>query len=141
MEEEIVQPQPEFKIPVLAVVLIIVAGGVSGYFLSSRQLAKVPLLPAKVGEKVPKGTVFGIDNPEIYRDTAVGMLEINEGSFTEEGTHKLVREGGESQTVYLVSSVMDLNKIIGRKVKVWGETFAAQKAGWLMDVGKVEVLE
>ena len=85
--------------------------------------------------------VIGIDNPEVFRDTAVGIIEINDGSLTDEGTHKLIREGGESQTAYLTSSVLDLGKFIGRKVKVWGETFAAQKAGWLMDIGKVEILE
>jgi len=37
--------------------------------------------------------------------------------------------------------VIDLEKFVGRKVKVWGQTFAAQKAGWLMDVGKLKVLE
>jgi hypothetical protein len=26
-------------------------------------------------------------------------------------------------------------------VKVWGETFKGQKAGWLMDVGRVKVME
>jgi hypothetical protein len=27
------------------------------------------------------------------------------------------------------------------EVKVWGETYKGQKAGWLMDVGKVEVID
>ena len=27
------------------------------------------------------------------------------------------------------------------KVKVWGETFKGQTAGWLMDVGRVQVVE
>jgi len=26
------------------------------------------------------------------------------------------------------------------EVKIWGETFKAQKAGWLMDVGRVEIV-
>jgi hypothetical protein len=52
-----------------------------------------------------------------------------------------VREGGPSQTAYLVSSVIDLDSYAGKKVKVWGETFAAKKVSWLMDVGKIEILE
>jgi len=36
---------------------------------------------------------------------------------------------------------VDLSQLIGRKVQVWGETFATQKAGWFMDVVKVKVLE
>jgi hypothetical protein len=30
---------------------------------------------------------------------------------------------------------------VGKKVRVYGQTFAGQKAGWLMDVGYIEVLE
>jgi len=67
------------------------------------------------------------------------MLE--QGGIEGEGSHKLTREGGESQTLYLTSTVVDLEQFVGRKVQVWGETFAAQKAGWLMDVGRVKVLE
>jgi hypothetical protein len=131
----------EFLLPALAVVFLIIAGIFSGYFLSVRQYGKVPLSPGEAGEVIEKGMVVGVDNPDIFRDTAEGVIEVNDGSFTDEGTHKLIREGGESQTAYLISSVLDLDKLVGRKVKIWGETFAAQKAGWLMDVGKVEVLE
>ena len=139
MEEE--ETLKRFKFPVLAFVLILVAGIISGYFLSLRESGKRPVSPGEIGEKISKGTVFGVDNPEVYRDIATGVVEVNDGSFTDEGSHKLIREGGESQTAYLISSVLDLNKVIGKKVKIWGETFAAQKAGWLMDVGKIEVLE
>ncbi len=76
---------------------------------------------------------------QVFSDSTEGTLEA--GSMGGEGTHKLVRLGGESQTVYLTSSFMDLSKYEGKKVRVWGQTFAAKKAGWLMDVGKVEVLE
>jgi hypothetical protein len=30
---------------------------------------------------------------------------------------------------------------VGKKVQVWGETFKGQKAGWLMDVGRIKALE
>jgi hypothetical protein len=42
--------------------------------------------------------------------------------------------------VYLTSSTVDLSPFVGKKVRVWGQTFTGQKAGWLMDVGLVEVL-
>ena len=41
----------------------------------------------------------------------------------------------------MTSSVVDLSQFVDRKVKVWGSTQTAQVAGWLMDVGRVEVLE
>jgi hypothetical protein len=34
-----------------------------------------------------------------------------------------------------------LNEFVGKKVRVWGETHAGKKAGWLMDVGRVEALD
>jgi len=88
--------------------------------------------------KIKVGQTYGRAD-EVFKDTAVGVLEKN--GVAGEGTHRLIREGGESQTAYLTSSVLDLDLFVGHKVQVWGETFAAQKAGWLMDVGKVKVLE
>ncbi len=90
------------------------------------------------GEKVKKGQTYGNQSDQ-FTDEAIGVIQVNDEDG--EGTHQLVREGGESQTAYLTSSLVDLNRFIDRKVKVWGETFAAQKVGWLMDVGAVKVLE
>ena len=83
--------------------------------------------------------MVGSADETVFKDNATGMLD--RGGIDGEGSHQLVREGGASQTVYLTSSVVDLEQFVGHKVQVWGETFAAQKAGWLMDVGRVKVLE
>lgn len=80
----------------------------------------------------------GIADEATFRDSAEGTLE--EGGVDGEGTHHLVRNGG-SKNVYLTSTVIDLQGFEGKEVKVWGETIAAQKAGWLMDVGKIKVIE
>lgn len=80
----------------------------------------------------------GIADEATFRDSAEGTLE--EGGVDGEGTHHLVRNGG-SRNVYLTSTVIDLQGFEGKEVKVWGETIAAQKAGWLMDVGKIKVIE
>jgi hypothetical protein len=90
-------------------------------------------------DAVKKGDVFGVQDEQVFKDSAEGYLE--KGGLDGEGSHKLLRPGGSSQTVYLTSSVTDLDKLVGMQVKVWGETFKGQKAGWLMDVGKVEVLD
>ena len=58
----------------------------------------------------------------------------------DEGQYHIERPGGVSQNVYLTSTTVDLSQFIGKKIRVWGETFSAQKAGWLMDVGLVEVI-
>jgi hypothetical protein len=53
-----------------------------------------------------------------------------------EGTHLLDRPG--KTPVTLTSSYVDLSQYEGKKVKVFGETQKALKAGWLMDVCKIE---
>ncbi len=90
------------------------------------------------GENVNAGDVFGIQDEKTFKDSAEGYLEI--GGINGEGSHKLLRPGGVSQTVYLTSSVTDLSKFDGMSVKVWGETFKGQEAGWLMDVGRIQVV-
>lgn len=80
----------------------------------------------------------GIADKKTFKDKAEGVLR--EGGADGEGNFHLERPGGDSQSVYLTSTTVDLSQYLGKKVRVWGETFKAQKAGWLMDVGLVEVL-
>lgn len=88
---------------------------------------------------VEKGKTYGSDDTETFSDIAEG--ELKEGGIEGEGQFHLVRPGGASQNVYLTSSLVDLSQFEGRKIKVWGQTQKAQVAGWLMDVGRVQVLE
>lgn len=88
-------------------------------------------------EKVTK--TVGITDKKTFKDQAEGVLK--EGGIDGEGSFHLVRLGGESQNVYLTSTTVDLSQYLGKKVRVWGETFAAEKAGWLMNVGLVEILK
>lgn len=81
----------------------------------------------------------GIVDKKTFKDSAEGTLK--EGGIDGEGNFHLVRPGGESQNVYLTSTTVDLSLYLGKKVKVWGQTFTGEKAGWLMDVGSVEVLK
>lgn len=119
--------------------VIIIAGILTGYILSS-SLSKGNL-SSSVGTKdgqTGSGKSVGSADTKTFPDSAEGDLEA--GGINGEGTHKLIRPGGDNQTVYLTSSVLDLNQFVGKKVKIWGQTFSAKKAGWLMDVGRVEVL-
>ncbi|MCL5090871.1 MAG: hypothetical protein M1514_02560 [Patescibacteria group bacterium] len=124
------------------IVFFIVSGIVSGYFLAKRN-QKSSAASATVGtvskDKIVKGSEFGVKDVSTFKDTATGSLEA--GGLEGEGTHKIIREGGPSQTVYVISSVLDLDQFVGKKVQVWGETMKAQKAGWLMDVGRIKILE
>jgi len=133
------QLPPSLK-PLLIILGIVFAGTVTGYLLSSRGGGVGLSSPSQLAPGTElKGKEFGSKDSGAFPDSAVGILE--KGGIDGEGTHKLVREGGESQTAYLTSSLVDLDPLVGKKIEVWGETFKAQKAGWLMDVGRVKVLE
>ncbi|HRN95973.1 MAG TPA: hypothetical protein PLD54_00835 [Candidatus Levybacteria bacterium] len=90
------------------------------------------------GVEVKKGDIIGSKDND-FSDNAEGILR--EGGIEGEGAFHLERPGGESQNVYLTSSVLDLTPFVGRSVKVWGQTQTAQHAGWLMDVGRLQVLD
>lgn len=119
---------------ILFLSIVAVLGISTGYFLSQNSSQKGIITTSNPNGPVGKGTVVGSNDTKTFKDTAEGTLE--KGGIEDEGQYHLVRPGGESQYVYLTTSVIDLSKFIGKKVKVWGETQKAQKAGWLMDVEK-----
>lgn len=125
---------------VLAAVLVTLSGVGTGWLISGRATGQVNGLASGVAPGAEIGpNEAGLADEDTFRDTAEGSLE--EGGINGEGTHHLVREGGSSQYVYLTSTVIDIQSFVGKKVQVWGETIGAQKAGWLMDVGRIKVIE
>jgi hypothetical protein len=127
------------RIIAIGVYTILVLLGLGTGFLLSGNSRSVPSSAKETPKMIKTDTIEGVADAGNFKDSAVGTVE--KGGLSGEGTHKLVREGGPSQTAYLVSSVIDLDSYAGKKVKVWGETFAAKKVSWLMDVGKIEILE
>ena len=131
-----------FSRKIILVLLIVGLLGVSSGYLISRNMGGVQLGSTGEGtggSSISKGTVAGSNDLKTFKDTAEGTLK--KGGINGEGQYHLVRPGGDSQNVYLISSIVDLSKFLDHKIKVWGETQTAQTAGWLMDVGRVEVLE
>ncbi len=122
----------------LLFIALILAGIVTGYFLSQKTGSSSGTT-ASGKDIVNTKTEIGSTDTVTFRDTAQGTLEA--GGLNGEGTHKLIRDGGPSKTVYLVSSIIDLDAYVGKKIEVWGETLRAQKVGWLMDVGRLKILE
>lgn len=132
----------EIFLPAGIILLIILAGAVSGYFLSNKKGGSAGGAKMIGGKNtVSSPEEMGIKDSESFPDKAQGKVEVNDSKEITEGSHKLVRPGGESQTAYITSSVVDLNQFIGKCVEVWGETFSGQKAGWLMDIGFVKKLD
>ncbi len=120
--------------------LVIIVGIISGFMVSGKSSSNTStsgLGSILSGSSTPKGTIIGSNDTQTFKDTAEGVLK--EGGIDGEGAFHLVRPGGDSQNVYLTSSIVDLSKYVGQKIKVWGQTQKAQVAGWLMDVGRIEI--
>ncbi len=126
---------------ILTIVILSILGVGTGYIASNLSGAStrgpVSVNNGVSGGSVGKGFTAGVNDPKAFPDSAEGNVQA--GGIDGEGAFHLVRPGGDSQNVYMTSSAVDLSQFIGKKVKVWGQTQTAQKAGWLMDVGKVEV--
>lgn len=137
------EPMRETKIKInlpllIAVIAIILSGGFTGYVLARGGQGGISLsTPGTTSEGLQK--VVGVQDAETFKDSVEGMLV--EGGADGEGTHHLERDGGPSQNVYLTSSTVALNDYVGKRVKVWGQTFDPGAAGWFMDVGRLELLE
>ncbi len=116
-------------------VLLLLLGVGTGYLLS--QKGTVADIAAPKGASINTGKVVGVKDASTFKDCADGKLE--KGGLDGEGTHHLLREGGPSQTAYLISSIVDLDAYAGATVNVCGQTMAARKVSWLMDVGRLEV--
>lgn len=141
--EKIVQPiveERKEKMPktmMIAAVLIILAGLGTGFLLAKN---KSLTLPGGKPQILNTPKVVGSTDTKAFPDKAEGVLQ--KGGFEGEGTHKLIMNPKDpSQTAYLTSTLVNLDDFIGKKIRVWGQTFAAQKAAWLMDVGRIELLE
>jgi len=124
---------------VLVSFVIVVSGLLTGYFLS-----RAPMGGNKDSQKATSSEVTitqdeaGVGDDSSFPDTAQGILV--EGGIKGEGTHHLERPGGVSQNVYLTSTIINLQSFVGKKVEVRGQTLSAITAGWLMDVGKIKVI-
>ncbi len=118
--------------------LVIAAGVLGGYFLSRSSSSSSKSATGTTPAMINTNTEIGSTN-KVFSDTATGVVRI--GGLGNEGTHRLERAGGPSQTVYLISSVVDLGEFDGKKVEIWGQTLKAAKVPWLMDVGRVKLSE
>ncbi|KKT34877.1 MAG: hypothetical protein UW26_C0035G0005 [Candidatus Collierbacteria bacterium GW2011_GWF1_44_12] len=145
--ERKIQTSPMSKnnsLPIVILFLVVIGAGVlTGSWLKSRSAggssekgtenvqADIPLSGAKVGD------TYGSADEKAFRDKVLGVVD--KGGVSGEGTHKLVRPGGASQTVCVSSTTIDLDLLVGHQVTLWGETFDGQKCGWLMDVGRARI--
>lgn len=121
------------KIVLLVYIVLLFLGVGTGYILAQKGAG--PLAPK--GTPIVTEKIVGVQDASTFKDCATGVLE--KDGVEGEGTHKLIREGGPSQTAYLFSSIVDLDQYVSKTVKVCGQTVAAKKVSWLMDVGRLEM--
>lgn len=136
---------PKFIYPLIIVIAVVVGFGASRLFPSptktvSPQESLVENQAAQVveGQEVTVGVLYG-NTSKNFADGATGTVK--SGGINGEGTHTLEREGGKTQNAALTSSIVDLDLFVGKKVEVKGETNKSNKAGWLLDVGSIKILE
>lgn len=144
VQQPVVSPKTNNRPKIVGFVLIILFGLGLGVFakkntaLSSVLPGGSPVMSTTApADGLKEGDVIGVNDDATFKDEVRGVLD--KGGFNGEGSHKLLRPGGASQTVYLTSSVVDLDEFVGHEVTVKGQTFSGQKVGWLMDVGRVKV--
>lgn len=146
LEDPKPMPPAKNKLTLPLVILGIILGVGTGYYIALSRLqssgvdtstSSTQTLTSSTNIKV--GDVFGSADEKTFRDTAEGILQ--PGGIDGEGSHHIERGANKSQWVYVTSSVVDLDLVAGTRVQVWGETNQGKKAGWLMDVGRLKVLE
>ena len=119
------------------IVLIVLLGIGAGYLLfrsSPPQIAGTT-----TGAMIKTATEVGSTDTKTFRDSAAGILK--KDGLNGEGTHHLVLDSNPKNSAYLISSVVDLDEFVDKHVEIWGETFKGSKAPWLMDVGRVKIIE
>lgn len=111
-----------------------------GSELSSSDLSSQALSTDRISgsSDLKIGQLYGNTSKE-FKDSAQGTVE--SGNINGEGTHILIRPGGDDQRVSLISSAVDLDLFVGRDVEIKGETNYSNKTGWLLDVGTIKILK
>lgn len=135
--KEVVHKLPETnstKMKTIAIGLVVVLIGVgTGYLLSGAN--------AKNGEPAPTANIAENSKTAPVDDSSLSAPEVgvlHEGGIEGEGTHYLDRGTGKENYIYLLSTVLNLDSFVGKKVEIRGHTLGAENAGWLMDVGRIK---
>lgn len=147
MEERVMEPSKKAKIVPIMIIVGILSGLATGFYFAQKHLLLADDAGAKVSgtqalnsaTSIKVGDVYGSADEKTFRDQADGILKA--GGIDGEGSHHIERGANATQWVYVTSSVVDLDLLVGDRVTVWGETNQGKKAGWLMDVGRLKVTE
>ena len=130
------------------IVVIIIFGITAGFWISRFWPTKTAVSlsdletsttnPITDTTSLKVGVLYG-ETDKSFTDSATGTIA--DGGLNGVGTHILKRDGGDSQTVALTSSTVDLNLFVDKKVQITGQTNSSNKVAWLLDVGNIKILE
>lgn len=130
------------RVYLIVLLLALVLGAGSGIYLAST--APKGSGSSGIDTSAPTNAKSADQDSATFKDFAEGTLkkrpDPKEGEEYQEGTHLLARDD-HPIPVALTSSVVDLSEYEGKRVKVYGKTEKAIKEAWLMDVGRVEVIQ
>jgi len=126
---------------IIGSVLVVLLGVGTGWLLSGSRAStgKHQVVVGESGGADKSGSDSEVGEVTDEAHEAEGTLL--EGGLDGEGTYRLEREGGSSQTICLTSTVLDLSSFVDKKVVLWGETMSSVQCPWLMDVVKIKEIE
>ena len=125
---------------ILGVLVFVIGGIATGWFLSGGKFSKENKNASQNSQvkSTKNETEEGTLDESVKYQEAEGMLVA--GGIKGEGTYHIERDGGPTKYVYLTSTVISIDRFVGKKVKVWGETISGIYAPWLMDVAKIQII-
>ncbi len=132
----------ENVVVVVLSILVVGVGVLTGWLLSGSRLT-----PAGEERKLQvtseSASTNSLEEGQVVDSQKYGEVEgvLVKGGIKGEGTHHIERDNNPARYVYLSSTVIDLDKYTGKKVKIWGETISSVNAPWLMDVVKIKTID
>src|SRR5689334_1809849 len=93
-------PEGGNKMVVVVLVILVLLGVGTGYLLSRKINGSSSPTGTATTMVEPGKKSTGVSDEKTFKDSATGTLEA--GGVDGEGTHKLLRDGREDQTVYLI---------------------------------------
>lgn len=132
---------PKLPLIIAACVAIIVIGLAVGWFVSNKKAASKVSSTQTSNIIVNSPKEAGLKDVSSIKDVGTATGTLKTGGIKGEGNYHLERPGGPTQTVYLISTTIDLKPFTDKKVQVWGLTQAAKYAPWFMDAVRIQVVE
>lgn len=124
---------------VVGAVMIVLMGSVVGYGLSRSKITKASKEGNISPGQIKTSTEAGYQDTKLFESIVTGVIK--KGGLQGDGTHSLIQDSNPKNPAALLSSVVDLDEYIDKHVQVWGRSQKGLKAAWLLEVGRVKILE